>query len=116
MRQRGIQLTKEQISFLCEFSDLNFIFDDISWRFYSPEYILNNYQPLVAGTSNRNVKVVGNNIFECGCTEGSGIYLCDNGLLATGVNLLGRTTMECINHLCNFIPDNSKWIDEEDDQ
>lgn len=114
MRQRGIELTKEQLDFLSEFSGLQFIFDDNSWRFYSLESILEYYHPLIIGTSCRNVRVVGKNIFECGCTMGSGIYLCENGLLAHGPeHLLGRTTMECVNHLCNYVSEDSKWLDDE---
>ena len=111
MKRRGIELTKAQLDFLSEFSDLQFIFDDDSWQFFSLKSILKNYHPLFIGKTLRNVKVVGENIFECGCTIGSGIYLCGNGLLATGAEyLLGRTTMECVNSLCNAVSEESEWL------
>ncbi len=117
MKQRGIVLTKNQLDFLSEFSGLDFIFDNDSWQFWSLKSITQNYKPLFIGSKQqRNVMVVGENIFQCGNTMGSDIYLCANGLLTTRPeHPLGRTTMECVNHLCNFISDNSKWLDEEDD-
>ena len=82
---------------------------------YSLEEILENYKPLFIGKSLHNVKVVGDNIFECGSTLGSGIYLCGNGLLATEAEyFLGRTTMECINNLCNRVSDSSEWLENEE--
>lgn len=114
MKQRGIMLTKEQLCFLSEFSGLKFIFDDDSWRFYSLENIQNEYRPFKVNTKLRNINIFGKHIFECGCTMGGGIYLCDNGLLSDGSNMLGRTKMECVNHLCNWVSKDSKWLYDDE--
>lgn len=115
MKQRGIELTKEQFDFLSEFSGLQFIFKSDSWCFWSLDDILNNYKPLFIGAKRqRNAMIVGENIFQCGNTMGSDIYLCENGILATGSqHPLGRTTMECVNQLCNYVSEDVEWLYDE---
>ncbi len=113
MKKRGIKFTKAQLDFLGEFSDLTFELPDyyVCWTFYSLDKISENYVPIPHPENSREVLV--ENAFVCGNDGNGSIFLSSDGLLALGVNtLLGRTTMECLNHLCNYSHENEPWLDE----
>lgn len=109
MEKRGIEFTKAQLDFLSEFSGLTFELPDyVYWTFYSLDEIAENYVPIPLNSR----KVLVENAFVCGNDGDGSIFLTSDGLLALGVNtLLGRTAMECINHLCNDSNENPPWLD-----
>ncbi len=112
-QRHGIEFTREQLDFLSEFSGLEFELSiyESCWRFYSLDKILENYVPIAQSDAQRNVRI--EDAFGCG-DDGNGlIFLSSDGLLALGVNTpLGRTTMECLNHLCNDSHENESWLEE----
>lgn len=112
MKHRGIDFTKAQLDFLGEFSGLTFELSDYYyWKIYSLDKILENYVPIAQPDAHRKVRI--EDAFGCG-DDGNGlIFLSSDGLLALGVNTpLGRTTMECINHLCNYSHENPPWLEK----
>ncbi len=113
MKKRGIEFTKAQLDFLSEFSGLTFELPDyyVCWTFYSLDKISENYVPIPHPKDGRKVLV--ENAFVCGNDGNGPVFLSSDGLLALGVNTpLGRTTMECLNHLCNYSHENEPWLDE----
>lgn len=112
MKKRGIDFTKAQLDFLSEFSGLEFELSDYYyWKVYSLDRISENYVPIAQPDAHRKVRI--EDAFGCG-DDGNGlIFLSSDGLLALGVNTpLGRTTMECINHLCNDSNENPPWLEK----
>lgn len=111
MKKRGIEFTKAQLDFLSEFSDLTFELPDyVYWTFYSLDEIAENYVPIPLPENGHKVLI--ENAFACGNDGDGSIFLTSDGLPALGVNtLLGRTSMECINHLCNNATKNDPWLD-----
>lgn len=112
MEKRGIEFTKAQLDFLSEFSDLYFSLPGVNWNFLSLNDILEHYT-LMPVNPEKQSKVITKRAFTFGYDDGGALYLTSDGLIATSPNKpLGRTTMECINHLCNYTAENDPWLDE----
>lgn len=112
MKKRGIEFTKEQLDVLSEFSNLYFLLPGVVWNFSSLSDISELYTPMPVNPGKQS-KVVTEHAFACGFEDGGVLYLTVDGLIATSQNNpLGRTTMECINHLCNYSNENEPWLDE----
>ncbi|MCM1167109.1 MAG: hypothetical protein NC299_10050 [Lachnospiraceae bacterium] len=112
MKKCGIEFTKIQLDFLSEFSDLYFSLPGVNWNFLSLNDILKNYTSMPTNPKKPS-KVITKHAFTCGYDDGGSLYLTADGLIATSQNNpLGRTTMECINHLCNYSHENEPWLDE----
>ena len=105
--RRGIKLSEKQLAFFREFSGLHFSFDRDAWGFDSLERILTEKEYYCEVSREKNdYKVI-----YCGYTQGGPLAIDPDGI----INLLwghpwGRTTMECINHLCEDVPEDYKWI------
>lgn len=112
MKKRGIEFTKAQLDFLSEFSNLYFLLPGVVWNFSSLSDILELYTSMPVNPGKQS-SVITEHAFACGFEDGGALYLTVDGLIATSQNNpLGRTTMECINHLCNFTIDNDLWLDK----
>lgn len=112
-QRRGIEFTREQLDFLSEFSDLHFSLSGVDWFFSSLSKILEDYVPVPEYPKHKS-RVVVEHAFKCGGDDGGDIfYLTDDGLIVTCEGShLGRTTMECINHLCSYSHKNESWLNE----
>ncbi len=112
MNRRGIKLSEKQLAFFSEFSGLYFMFDRDNWGFDSLERILAEEKYYVEASREKNdYKVI-----YCGYTQGGPLAIDPDGI----INLLwghpwGRTTMECINHLCEDVSEDWKWIPPKKD-
>ncbi len=112
MKKRGVEFTKAQLDFLSEFSDLYVSLPGVNWNFSSLNDILEHYTSMPVNPGKQS-KVVTEHAFACGFDDGGALYLTADGLIATSQNNpLGRTTMECINHLCNYSRENEPWLEE----
>ncbi len=112
MNRRGIKLSEKQLAFFSEFSGLYFMFDRDEWGFDSLERILSEEKYYVEVSREKNdYKVI-----YCGYTQGGPLAVDPDGI----INLLwghpwGRTTMECINHLCMSVSEKCKWFSPDQD-
>lgn len=109
LNRRGIELSKEQLDFFAEFSGLYFTFDSNCWYFDSLEVILtkDEYYAEQSSSDEKNQY----KIIYCGGTMGGPLAVDPSGI----INFFwgfpqGRTTMECINHLCESVNRDCKWI------
>ena len=111
MDRRGIKLSEKQLAFFREFSGLYFSFDRDFWCFDSLEKIPTKelYYSEVSSEKNE-YKVI-----YCGETMGGPLALYPDGILRLWGVPWGRTTMECINHLCEDVPEDYKWIPPDKD-
>ncbi|MDE7362385.1 MAG: SUKH-3 domain-containing protein [Oscillospiraceae bacterium] len=111
MKKRGIEFTKAQLNFLSEFGDLSFLLPGVVWNFSSLSDILEHYTSMPVNPGKQS-RIITEHAFACGFEDGGVLYLTVDGLIATSQNNpLGRTTMECINHLCNYTTENDPWLD-----
>lgn len=114
MKRRGIELSKRQLDFFDEFSGLDFIFDSDVWYFYSLDQIMEQNKindPVLEKTNPRKYQTV-----LCGKTMGGPIAVDAEGIIRFFYAIpLGRTTMECINHLCEGVREECKWIAPDQD-
>lgn len=111
MKKRGIEFTKAQLDFLSEFSSMYFLLPGVVWNFSSLSDISELYIPMSVN-SGKQSRVATERAFVCGFEDGDALYLTADGLIATSQNNpLGRTAMECINHLCNYTNENDLWLD-----
>ena len=109
MNRRGIELSKEQLDFFAEFSGLCFSFSSDFWCFDSLEGILAEDKYYVEQSSNDGKNPY--KIIYCGDTMGGPLAVDPSGI----INFFwgfpqGRTTMECINNLCEGVSEDCKWI------
>lgn len=109
MNRRGIELSKEQLDFFAEFSGLCFSFSSDFWCFDSLEGILAEDKYYVEQSSNDGKNPY--KIIYCGDTMGGPLAVDPSGI----INFFwgfpqGRTTMECINHLCENVDRDCKWL------
>ncbi len=114
MNRRGIELSKEQLDFFSKFSGLYFMFDSDHWYFSSLEEILtkDEYYAEQSSKDDKNQ----HKIIYCGGTMGGPLAVDPSGI----INFFwgfpqGRTTMECINHLCEGVSEECKWIAPQQD-
>lgn len=111
MKKRGVEFTKAQLNFLSEFSSLYFLLPGVLWDFSSLSDISELYTPMPVNPGKQS-RVATEHAFACGFEDGEALYLTADGLIATSQNNpLGRTAMECINHLCNYTTENDLWLD-----
>ena len=106
LNRRGIELSKEQLDFFGEFSGLNFSFDSDWWCFYTLDEILAKDKYFAEQSTPCKYKVV-----LCGDTMGGPLAIDGDGIIQFFYAIpQGRTTMECINHLCEGVSEDCKWI------
>lgn len=109
LNRRGIELSKEQLDFFAEFSGLDFNFDSDCWYFYSLEQILEQNKIIDHVLEKRNPRK--HPTVLCGKTMGGPLAVDAEGIIRLFYDIpFGRTTMECINRLCEGVPQNHKWI------
>lgn len=109
LNRRGIELSKEQLDFFGEFSGLDFSFDSDCWYFYSLEQILKQNKIIDHVLEKRNPRK--HPTVLCGNTMGGPLAVDGNGIIQFFYAYpQGRTTMECINHLCESVNRDCKWI------
>ena len=109
MNRRGIELSKEQLDFFAEFSGLYFSFSSDVWSFDSLEEILTKDKYYVEQSSNNDKNQY--KIIYCGGTMGGPLAVDPNGIINCFWGIpQGRTTMECINHLCEGVSKDCEWI------
>ena len=109
LNRRGIELSKEQLDFFAEFSGLDFNFDSDCWYFYSLEQILEQNKIMDHVLEKRNPRK--HPTVLCGKTMGGPLAVDGNGIIQFFYAYpQGRTTMECINNLCEGVSENCKWI------
>ena len=106
LNRRGIELSKEQLDFFGEFSGLNFSFDSDWWCFYTLDEILAKDDYFAKKSSSCKYKTI-----LCGDTMGGPLAVDGDGIIQFFYAIpQGRTTMECINHLCEGVSEDCKWI------
>ena len=109
LNRRGIELSKKQLDFFGEFSGLYFSFDSDCWYFDSLEEILTKDKYYVEQSSNNDKNQY--KIIYCGGTMGGPLAVDPNGIINCFWGIpQGRTTMECINSLCEGVSEDCKWI------
>ncbi len=109
LNRRGIELSKEQLDFFAEFSGLDFNFDSDCWYFYSLEQILEQNKIIDHVLEKRNPRK--HPTVLCGKTMGGPLGVDGNGIIQFFYAYpQGRTTMECINNLCEGVSEDCKWI------
>ena len=109
LNRRGIELSKEQLDFFAEFSGLDFNFDSDCWYFYSLEQILEQNKIMDHVLEKRNPRK--HPTVLCGKTMGGPLAVDGEGIIQFFYAIpQGRTTMECINHLCESVNRDCKWI------
>ncbi len=118
LKQFGIELSKKQLDFFREFSGLAFTFNDYEWSFATLEEIKEKGK--YAKPESHNDNKIFYSVVWCGRTEGGSLAVDSEGIILSRFAIpLGRTTMECVNHLCEGVPKSSKWVvpnqDEEQD-
>ncbi len=108
LAQRRITLSESQRNFFAEFSGLDFTFSGDVWGFFSVNAPDGAYKFMA--TAHRDGKIVGHNVIQCGQTMGSPLYINSDGIISCfGAVAEGRTTMECIHHLCNNRYTEDEW-------
>lgn len=123
MRRRGIELTQKQLDFLSEFSGLYFSFKHVyyDWWFYTLDEVLQDNSPqLRTGykeTITHNGEIVAFKSLVCGDSVDCmfPISVDSEGRLIRGNILLGRNTIESINHLANYVNEDVKWVQINND-
>lgn len=111
---RDVKLTQQQLDFFSEFGGLNFQFDDGIYDFEIAD--LHRLLDKSNVDYEENVRITDSfiveNLVENICSRYSGfLSLTSDGILLNeDYNPLGRTALECINHLINDIPDFVKLI------
>lgn len=106
LNRRGIELSKEQLDFFGEFSGLYFSFDSDCWCFYTLDEILAKDKCFAEQSTPCKYKVV-----LCGDTMGGPLAIDGDGIIQFFYAIpQGRTTMECINSLCEGVSEDCKWI------
>lgn len=106
MNRRGIELSKKQLDFFSEFSGLYFSFDSDCWGFDTLDEILTKDKYYAEPSSPCEYKTI-----LCGKTMGGPIAIDGDGIIKSFYAIpLGRTTMECINHLCEGVSEDCEWI------
>ncbi len=109
LNRRGIELSKEQLDFFREFSGLYFSFNSDCWYFYSLEEILKQKKIIDPVLEKRNPRK--HPTVLCGKTMGGPLAVDAEGIIRFFYSIpQGRTTMECINHLCEGVNRDCKWI------
>ena len=109
MNRRGIELSKEQLDFFAEFSGLYFSFSSDVWSFDSLEEILTKREYYAEPFPNDDKSPY--KIIYCGDTMGGPLAVDPNGIINCFWGIpQGRTTMECINHLCEGVSKDCEWI------
>lgn len=109
LNRRGIELSKEQLDFFAEFSGLDFNFDSDCWYFYSLEQILEQNKIIDHVLEKRNPRK--HPTVLCGDTMGGPLAVDGEGIIQFFYAIpQGRTTMECINNLCESVNRDCKWI------
>ena len=109
MNRRGIELSKEQLDFFAEFSGLYFSFDRDFWSFDSLEEILTKSEYYAEPFPNDGKSPY--KIIYCGNTVGGPLAVAPNGIINFFWGIpQGRTTMECINNLCESVNKDYKWL------
>ena len=109
LNRRGIELSKEQLDFFAEFSGLDFNFDSDCWYFDSLEVILTKDEYYAEHSSNDEKNQY--KIIYCGGTMGGPLAVDGEGIIQFFYAIpQGRTTMECINNLCESVNRDCKWI------
>lgn len=109
LNRRGIKLSKEQLDFFAEFSGLDFNFDSDCWYFYSLEQILEQNKIIDHVLEKRNPRK--HPTVLCGDTMGGPLAVDGEGIIQFFYAIpQGRTTMECINNLCESVNRDCKWI------
>lgn len=114
MKRNGIIMTQAQLDFFAEFAGLDFDFDDepYDWHIHSLEDIIKHTQKEMVyyyiKELRRSGEVIGENLIEAGHTQSGIFFISADGKLIQD-NLLGRTTMEGINHLANNVPKDVKF-------
>lgn len=109
LNRRGIELSKEQLDFFGEFSGLYFTFDSNCWEFDPLEVILTKDEYYAEQSSNDEKNQY--KIIYCGSTMGGPLAVDGDGIIQFFYAIpQGRTTMECINHLCESVHRDCKWI------
>ncbi len=92
MKERNIILSKPQLVFLSEFSGIGFSCGSEYCKFYSLNEIINNCDFVLDEYDNYSLMVIEN--------VGQPYYIDSSGIIDGIEDMpLGRTTMECINHL-----------------
>ena len=106
LNRRGIELSEKQLDFFSEFSGLYFSFDSDCWCFYTLDEILAKDEYFAKKSTPCKYKVV-----LCGDTMGGPLAIDGDGIIQFFYAIpQGRTTMECINHLCEGVSKDCKWI------
>ncbi len=107
-KQRNIELSQLQLNVIAEFSGLYFGFNDTrrEVNIFSVETLI-NYDPEFQNEIMQYDNVIAKNVIRFGKRMAGDIYLDANGiLLDEWYYPLGRTTLECINHLMADVPEN----------
>lgn len=114
MKQLGIELSGKQLEFFSEFSDLCFMFSSDVWYFYSLDQIIEQKKiidPVLEKNNPCKYKTI-----LCGKTMGGPLAVDGDGIIKIFYAYpKGRTTMECINNLCESVSENCKWISPDQD-
>lgn len=109
LNRRGIELSEKQLDFFGEFSGLYFSFDSDCWEFYTLEQILEQKKIIDAVLEKRNPRK--HPTVLCGDTMGGPLAIDGDGIIQFFYAIpQGRTTMECINSLCEGVSEDCKWI------
>ena len=109
--QNEITITQAQKDFLSEFSGLYFDFVPSNYyvELYSIEEIVSSDYIDIIDTIEYNGAIVDKNAIRIGEICSGGLYLTNDGLLYDEWHyLLGRTALECFNHLFDYAPNNIK--------
>ena len=114
MNRRGIKLSEKQLAFFSEFSGLVFDFAGDIWYFYSLDKIMEQEKVTDPVLEKRNPRKYPTVL--CGNTMGGPLAVDSEGIIRYFYDIpWGRTTMECINHLCEDVPEDYKWIPPKKD-
>ncbi len=109
MNRRGIKLSEKQLAFFSEFSGLSFDFDGDFFYFCSLEQIMKEKKITDPVLEKRNPRKYPTIL--CGETVGGTLAVDSEGIIRYFYDIpWGRTTMECINHLCEGVSEDWKWI------
>ncbi len=114
LARRGIELSETQRKFFSEFSGLSFDFDGDFWCIYSLEQIMKEDKITDPVLEKRNPRK--HPTILCGDTVGGPLAVDAEGIIRYFYEIpWGRTTMECINHLCMSVSEDWKWIPPKKD-
>lgn len=101
LAEKNIELTQTQQDFLREYGGLYFEFDDINYniKIWTAEQLAEDDE----------ISFEKEDIITVGIKMSDTFGLDLNGILYENTQPLGRTTMECINHLLNSVPIQCKY-------